>query len=41
VACAPDSVDEVLGIFRVHGFAQAAVVGSVEAAQGAPRLVIG
>jgi len=31
VACAPDSVDEVLAVFRREGFGQAAVVGAVEA----------
>jgi hypothetical protein len=31
----------VLAIFARHGFAQAAVVGSVRAAQAAPRLVVG
>lgn len=34
VSCAPDSVDEVLAVFRRHGFAQAAVVGEVV---GAPQ----
>ena len=29
VACAPDACDEVLGIFRSEGFAQAAVVGEI------------
>lgn len=40
VACAPGSVDEVLAVFRRHGFEQAAVVGRVEAAAGTPRLLI-
>lgn len=31
VSCAPDTVDEVLRIFRTQGFGQAAVVGRVEA----------
>ena len=31
VSCAPEAVDAVLGIFRAEGFAQAAVIGSVEA----------
>ena len=39
VACAPGAAGEVLGVFRAHGFAEAAVVGSVEA--GAPGLVAG
>ena len=36
VACAPESCDEVLGIFRSEGFADAAVVG--EMAAGAPEV---
>jgi selenide,water dikinase len=39
VACAPESCDEVLGIFRSEGFAQAAVIGEVEA--GTPRVSVG
>lgn len=31
VACAPDSVDEVLALFAREGFARAAVIGGVEA----------
>ena len=31
VACAPESVDDVLAIFHNHGFASAADVGSIEA----------
>ena len=38
VACAPDLVERVLGIFREEGFASAAVVGEITA--GAPRLTI-
>jgi len=38
VACAPDTVGDVLGIFRADGFAQAAVIGTVTA--GPPRLTI-
>jgi len=38
VACAPASLPAVQAVFADHGFAQAAVVGRVEAAQGAPRL---
>ncbi len=38
VACAPGEVDAVLGIFRRHGFDEAAVVGRVAA--GAPGLVV-
>jgi selenide,water dikinase len=38
VACAPGTLAEVQATFRRHGFADAAVVGSVAA--GAPRLVV-
>ena len=38
VACAPGAVDEVLGIFRAEGFAEAAVVG--EMVQGPPEVVV-
>ena len=38
VACAPDSVDAVLAVFLREGFAQAAVIGAVEA--GLARLDI-
>jgi selenide, water dikinase len=40
VACTPASLDDVLAAFRRHGFEQAAVVGGVTAARGAPRLVV-
>ena len=40
VSCAPDAVDEVLAIFRRHGFEQAAVVGGVAATSQAARLVV-
>jgi selenide,water dikinase len=41
VSCAPEAVAEVLAVFARHGFAQAAVVGEVVAAEpGAPRLVL-
>jgi selenide,water dikinase len=40
VSCAPDAVDAVLAVFRRHGFAQAAAVGSVAAMGDAPRLVV-
>ena len=39
VSCAPGSVDEVLAVFRRHGFGQAAVIGSVRAAGGKPLVV--
>ncbi|MDP1655802.1 MAG: selenide, water dikinase SelD [Hylemonella sp.] len=35
VSCAPDAVDEVLGIFRRHGFAAAAEIGAVLPQEGA------
>jgi selenide, water dikinase len=38
VACAAGTVDAVLASFRRHGFEEAAVVGAVAAAEGAPRL---
>ena len=38
VACDPAAIGAVLGIFRRHGFAEAAVVGVVAATQAAPRL---
>lgn len=41
VACAPGAVEEVLATFRRHGFAEAALVGSVRAAEGAPGLSVG
>ena len=40
VSCAPAALDAVLAIFRRHGFAQAAVVGSIAATGGTPRLVV-
>ncbi|HZN46997.1 MAG TPA: selenide, water dikinase SelD [Ramlibacter sp.] len=39
VSCTPDSVDQVLAVFRQHGFGQAAVIGEARAAVG-PRLTI-
>ncbi len=42
VSCAPAAVDAVLHVFARHGFAQAAVVGQVEAMAGpAPMLRLG
>jgi selenide,water dikinase len=38
VACTPDAVDEVLGVFREEGFAQAAVIGDIEA--GSPGISV-
>jgi selenide,water dikinase len=41
VSCAPDAVDEVLAVFRRHGFDAAAPMGRVEATTpDAPRLVV-
>ena len=40
VACTPASLDAVLAVFHRQGFGQAAVVGSVAAASGAPKLVV-
>ncbi len=40
VSCDADSVAEVLAVFQRHGFAAAAEIGHVGAADGAPRLVI-
>jgi hypothetical protein len=34
------AVDAVMAVFSRHGFEQAAVVGSVKAASGSPRLVV-
>ena len=39
VSCAPESVDEVLALFRREGFGDAAVIGSMAA--GAPKVVVG
>ncbi|PXW98053.1 selenophosphate synthase [Sphaerotilus hippei] len=42
VACAPDTVDEVLATFRRHGFEAAAVVGEVRPrGDGPARLTVG
>ena len=41
VSCAPAAVDEVLAVFRRHGFAAAGVIGAVTAAApGGGRLVV-
>jgi selenide, water dikinase len=41
VSCAPTALDEVLSVFKRHGFGQAAVVGRITASSGgAPRLVV-
>jgi len=38
LACAPDAVDEVLGIFRAEGFSSAAVIGEI--ASGPPGITV-
>jgi len=40
VSCTPETVDQVLAIFRQHGFAAAAEIGSITAADAAGRLVV-
>ncbi len=40
VACTPGTVDEVMAVFRRHGFAAAAVIGRITAAAGRPRVVV-
>ncbi|MCU0968041.1 MAG: selenide, water dikinase SelD [Rubrivivax sp.] len=40
VSCDAGAVDQVLAVFRRHGFAQAAVVGRIGAARGSPRLSV-
>jgi selenide,water dikinase len=40
VSCAPSSVDEVMAVFRRHGFGEAAVVGCITATRNPPRLVV-
>lgn len=40
VSCRPSVVDEVLAVFRRHGFERAAVVGRVAAASATPRLQV-
>jgi selenide, water dikinase len=39
VSCTPESVEQVLEVFRRHGFGQAAVIGEARA-QGAARLTV-
>jgi len=39
VSCTPESVEQVLDVFRKHGFGQAAVIGEAKA-QGAARLLV-
>jgi selenide,water dikinase len=40
VSCSPAVVDQVLQTFRRHGFDQAGVIGEVQAASGAPALIV-
>jgi selenide,water dikinase len=40
VSCAPGAIDEVLGVFRRHGFDEAAVIGEVGVAGSAAGLVV-
>jgi len=40
VSCTPAAVDEVLRIFRAHGFGEAAVIGRAVPAGGDARLVV-
>jgi selenide,water dikinase len=41
VSCAASAVDEVLAVFRRHGFAAAAVIGEVGASGPPAGLVLG
>ena len=40
VSCTPDSVEQVLAVFRQHGFGQAAVIGQARPANAGKRLVV-
>ncbi len=40
VSCAPSALNEVLTVFRRHGFEQAAVIGTITATSAAPRLLV-
>lgn len=40
VSCTPESLEQVLAVFRQHGFGQAAVIGQARAAGAGPRLVV-
>jgi selenide, water dikinase len=40
VSCAPSALDEVLAVFKRHGFDHAAVVGRITSSSGTPRLVV-
>ncbi|MFN5701473.1 MAG: hypothetical protein ACK47V_12725 [Betaproteobacteria bacterium] len=41
MSCEPGSVDEVLAVFKRHGFEDAAVVGRVMAAGASPLVIKG
>jgi selenide,water dikinase len=41
VSCEPGSIDEVLAVFRHHGFVDAAVVGRVTSAGVSPLVIKG
>jgi selenide,water dikinase len=40
VSCAPSALDEVLAVFRRHGFEQGTVIGTITATSAAPRLFV-
>jgi selenide, water dikinase len=40
VSCAPSALDEVLAVFRRHGFEQATVIGTIAARSDKPRVVV-
>ena len=40
VSCAPETVDQVLAVFRNHGFGQAAVIGQARAGTAGARLTV-
>ncbi|MGR4870160.1 selenide, water dikinase SelD [Variovorax sp. LARHSF232] len=40
VSCAPSALDEVLAVFRRHGFDDAAVIGGITATSNAPRVLV-
>ncbi|HEY0824272.1 MAG TPA: selenide, water dikinase SelD [Ramlibacter sp.] len=40
VSCTPETVEQVLAVFRKHGFGQAAVIGETRAASAGARLVV-
>ncbi|MFV0361345.1 selenide, water dikinase SelD [Tropicimonas sp.] len=40
VACTPGATDQVLAVFRRHGFGQAAIVGEIAATETSPRLLV-